>query len=275
MFAMDDAISAWRAVAKVAASEAVLADENQAWFRYGRTWFAGVNALANDPAGRVGEGPPLAGAPIDFVTQVLGLVPGEDFVWDSGQLSIVYPGYPKPMAGETDGAYNYRVKRDAAHVDGIHPIGGTRRRHIREPHAFILGIPLTSADAGASPLVVWEGSHEVVRETLAERLAGTPVAEWPDVDLTEIYQAMRRRIFETCLRRIVNCAPGESYLVHRLALHGVAPWSANARADAAGRAIAYFRPEPNGTPQRTPEPGFRDGARALPVGALKSWLHAP
>jgi len=38
-------------------------------------------------------------------------------------------------------------------------------------------------------------------------------------------------------------APGEAYLVHRFALHGVAPWDEDAKAGPDGRMIAYFRPE--------------------------------
>jgi hypothetical protein len=32
-------------------------------------------------------------------------------------------------------------------------------------------------------------------------------------------------------------------LIHRLALHGVAPWAEGAEAGPEGRMIAYFRPE--------------------------------
>jgi len=37
-------------------------------------------------------------------------------------------------------------------------------------------------------------------------------------------------------------APGQAYLLHRLALHGVAPWADGAEASADGRMVAYFRP---------------------------------
>jgi len=36
--------------------------------------------------------------------------------------------------------------------------------------------------------------------------------------------------------------PGEATLLHRLTLHGVAPWAAGVTAPPEGRIIAYFRP---------------------------------
>ena len=114
---------------------------------------------------------------------------------------------------------------------------------LRERHGFILGIPLTATDPGAAPLVVWEGSHEVLRAALVEAFEGRPPADWPDLDVTEIYQATRRRIFETCPRVAIHARPGEAYLVHRLALHGVAPWAEGANGPPEGRMIAYFRPD--------------------------------
>ena len=50
-------------------------------------------------------------------------------------------------------------------------------------------------------------------------------------------------MFETCRRVTVPAQPGEAYLVHRLALHGVAPWEDGAEAPEEGRMIVYFRPE--------------------------------
>ena len=39
----------------------------------------------------------------------------------------------------------------------------------------------------------------------------------------------------------VTAGRGEAYLVHRLALHGIAPWGAGATAGE--RMVIYFRPE--------------------------------
>jgi hypothetical protein len=220
---------------------ATLNDPLQAeWTRYQGTWFAGVNALPNDADARLPGGPPLAGAAIDFIHSELGL---EHFPWDRAQVSICYPGYPKPMQGETEAQHNFRFKRDAAHVDGLRGSGQPKRRFLEESHAFILGIPMAEASADASPFVIWEGSHEIMRETFAAALGQLPSDQWGSVDLTDIYTATRRKCFELCKRVEIHSRPGEAYIAHRLSLHGVAPWGENATAGPDGRMICYFRPE--------------------------------
>ncbi|MEL6915868.1 MAG: hypothetical protein AAFP13_15340 [Pseudomonadota bacterium] len=201
-------------------------DARAAWLRHGETWFAGVNVLPNDARGAVPGGPPLP--------DMLG-----DYPWDAGQLSIVYSGYPQRDADESVAAHRFRRLRDAAHVDGLLPVGPERRRFMQEPHAFVLGLPLNACPAGASPLVVWEGSHEIMRAAFAAALEGEPPARWSEVDLTETYHAARRRCFETCERVPLPGKPGEATRLHRLTLHGVAPWDAG---PSDGRMIVYFRP---------------------------------
>jgi hypothetical protein len=159
------------------------------------------------------------------------------------QVSVIWPGYPRPRAGEGAAAFQYRLRRDAAHVDGLLPVGSGRRRKLRERHAWILGLPLTEADEGASPLVVWEGSHHVMRRAFGTALAGCPPRDWGEVDLTETYHAARRAVFATCPRVAVHARPGAAYLLHRMTLHGVAPWQEGATAPPEGRMVAYFRPE--------------------------------
>jgi hypothetical protein len=110
-------------------------------------------------------------------------------------------------------------------------------------HGYILGLPLAEADPDAAPLVVWEGSHRLVAEAFREALSGRPPQEWPDVDLTEIYHATRRAIFDACRRVPVHARPGGAYLIHPLSLHGVAPWAPGADAGDDGRMVAYFRPQ--------------------------------
>lgn len=200
----------------------------------------GVNALPNDESGAVAGGDPIAGEAVDFIRRDLGLC---SFRWDRAQVSIVYPGYPEPMASESVAAFRYRRERDAAHVDGVLREGPDRRRHLRGHHEFIFGIPMVAADVGASPLVVWEGSHQRVRRAFQQRFGQMPPASWKDEDITEIYQSVRRRIFADCERVEIAAQPGEAYLVHRLALHGIAPWSGTAKAGPDGRMIVYFRPE--------------------------------
>jgi hypothetical protein len=82
-----------------------------------------------------------------------------------------------------------------------------------------------------------------VNRTL-ERLAVPPLpeADRPLADITEAYHRARREVFATCPRVVLAARPGEALLVHRLALHGISPWVAGAKAPARGRIIAYFRP---------------------------------
>jgi hypothetical protein len=209
------------------------------WLRYQQTWFAGVNALPNDARGAVGGGGPLRGAAVEFIARELGL---DGFAWDAAQVSICYPGYPQPMQGESEALLRYRRLRAAAHVDGLLREGPDRRRHLREHHGFILGIPLVEFDAGASPFVIWEGSQEIMREAFRRRFAGLAPSAWGDEDVTEIYQQARERVFAECERVVVHAGPGEAYLAHRLSLHGMAPWEDGAAAGPDGRMIVYFRP---------------------------------
>ena len=209
------------------------------WLRYQETWFAGVNALDNSPAAEVDGSGPLRGRAVDFIAAELGL---DGFAWDRAQVSICYPGYPLPMAGESPARMRYRRERDAAHVDGLLREGPAQRRHLREHHGFILGIPMVEFDAAASPFVIWEGSHEVMRDSFNERLAGIDARDWGEEDITDAYHAARERVFASCRRVELHARPGEAFLAHRLSLHGTAPWGENAQAGADGRMICYFRP---------------------------------
>lgn len=207
------------------------------WLRHGGTWFAGVDLLDNDDQGRVGQGPALAGAALDAAHGVTGPLP-----LHRAQVSVTYPGYPGRDLGESDSAQRYRLTRDAAHLDGLLPEGPDKRRHLREPHGYILGVALTGAGPGAAPLVVYQGSHEVMRAAFRAEFAGTPPEGWGDIDVTDAYQAARRHCFAECARVEIALAAGQAVLVHRLALHGIAPWAQGAEAGPDGRAIAYVRP---------------------------------
>jgi hypothetical protein len=236
-FPFDNAVLDWVAAAMPEATRArqdpqLVSD----WLRCGGTWFAGVNALPNDAAGALPGGPALGGEAVAFIEAHYGLQ-----LWDRAQLSIIYPGYPREMEGESPAAFRFRRDRDAAHVDGLLPEGPQRRRYLREAHGFVLGLPLNGTSAQASPMVVWEGSHLLMRKAFSAALNGVDPAEWCQVDLTDVYQQTRRACFDNCARVVVHAAPGEAYVVHRLALHGVAAW--NDAAPDAKRMIAYFRPE--------------------------------
>ena len=232
-------VAAWSAAVRPVA-EARVNDPalRAAWLQCEGTWFVGVDALPNGPDGAVGGSGPLSGAAFTEAGRLYGSLP-----LHAAQVSVTYPGYPRPRKGEGEAAFRYRLKRDAAHVDGLLAEGKARRRMLKERHAYILGLPLTECDPGASPLVVWEGSHLVMRAVFAKALGPHPEASWDRIDLTETYHAARRQVFDRCPRVAVPARPGEAFLVHRLALHGVAPWAVDASAPAAGRMIAYFRPE--------------------------------
>ncbi|MGF1500341.1 MAG: hypothetical protein ACFBSD_00870 [Paracoccaceae bacterium] len=250
-FGHDPVLADWVSAARPLA-ERLMADPDlrRDWLRCGGTWFAGVNVFPNGPDGAAtcAGVPPLAGRAIEFIAETLGYA---DVGWDRAQISACYPGYPQPSAEESAAAFRFRRDRDAAHVDGLLR-DRDRRRRPGEQHAFILGIPLGDAEPGAAPFVVWEGSHEIMRAAFRARLAGISPEAWAAEDVTEAYHVARRAAFEDCRRIELRARPGEAYLVHRLALHGVAPWRArlgstgsrSGRPEAHGppRVIAYFRP---------------------------------
>ncbi len=247
-FGVDPEVLDWLDASEAAARRSVSDPAFGRWHRCGGTWFAGVNALPNDATGAVAGGPPLGGAAVRFAEALAG----GPFDWDRAQVSVCRPGYPQQDRDESDAAFAYRRRRDAAHVDGLLPAGPKRRRFLREHHRFILGLPVGPADAAASPFVLWEGSHRIVRQTFAEAFGDRPPAAWRDIDVTDVYRAVRRRIFAECRRVTLTAGRGEAYLAHRLALHGIAPWRRDATASE--RTVVYFRPE---------------------SGDPAAWLHAP
>ncbi|MFM7334315.1 MAG: hypothetical protein ACKO1H_07870 [Tabrizicola sp.] len=206
-----------------------LATTTETW-RCGGTWFVGVDALPNTPDGAIN------GTPFPW-----GVLPLPRGPLHRAQLSVIRAGYPQPSAEESPGAFAFRRDRDAAHLDGLLPVGPDRCRMVKEPHAWILGLPLN--DTQASPLTVWEGSHEVLRAAFLEVLRPHPPSLWGDIDITDAYQQARRDVFATCRRIELPARPGEATLLHRLTLHGVARWKADDTAPPEGRMIAYFRPQ--------------------------------
>ncbi len=235
----DPRIAAWAEAAREAARQ-TLATTPEDW-RSGGTWFVGVDVLPNAPDGGIN------GAA--FPWDALPLVPGS---LHRAQLSVIRPGYPQPSPEETPAAFAYRRDRDAAHLDGLLAIGPYRRRMVREPHAWILGLPLN--ETTASPLAVWEGSHALIRAALLKALEPHPPETWADIDITNAYRSARREVFATCRRIEIPAMPGEATLLHRLTLHGVAPWKPDDSAPPEGRMIAYFRPQ---------------------LASVKTWLTAP
>ncbi len=204
------------------------------WLQCEGTWFVGVDALPSDRLGAVSRVP--------LSTLIRNRIGQRDDLHPA-QLSITYPGYPRPRKGESEAAFRYRLHRDAAHMDGLIAEGSPKRRFLRERHDWILGLPLTETSAGASPLVVWPGSHHILRQAMLDRLGDLPEDRWADTDITDIYQAARKRIFEECVRTPLFTRPGEAVLLNPFLLHGVAPWQPGATASQDGRMVAYLRPE--------------------------------
>lgn len=222
------AIHAWADSARSAALH-ILATTDEPW-RCGGTWFVGVDALPNTPDGTIRDTP--------FPWEALPLPPEP---LHRAQLSVIRSGYPRPSAEETPAAFAFRRDRDAAHLDGLLPIGPDKRRMVKEPHAWILGLPLN--ETSASPLTVWEGSHDILRAALLQALQPHPPESWGDIDLTRPYQQARREVFTSCRRIELSARPGEATLLHRLTLHGVAAWKPQDDAPIEGRMIAYLRPQ--------------------------------
>ena len=230
----DAGVANWAKAAHSAAL-AVTADPvmQTRWLRHGGTWFVGVDALPNDKDGSIG-GIPLTGPWQDFVHAPP--------VWHKAQLSVVHPGYPGRDPGESDAAHRFRHDRDAAHLDGLLAEGPAKRRFLREPHGFILGLPLTPMTTGTGAFVVWDGSHRIINQAFSTAYAGHGPADWGNIDVTDIYQPTRRTVLDTCPRRAVIAQPGQMILVHRQAIHGSAPWVDGATGPHEGRMIAWFRP---------------------------------
>lgn len=203
-------------------------DDKSKSVRHGGTWFPGIDALGNAQDGSI-DGIHLKGA-------WRALVP--DLPLHPAQVSIIYRGYPRQDDDESDASHRYRITRFAAHVDGVLPVGPKRRRYAREYHAYILAIPLNLAPV--APTIVWRGSHRIMQAAFTNVIG----RENPKfVDITDAYHAARRVVFDTCEPVPLSMKTGQSALIHRLALHGTAPWPDDTAGPKEGRMIAFFRPE--------------------------------
>ena len=228
VFDADPRVLEWAdAAADVARDMVQDADMRALWLRHQDTWFVGVDALSNAVDGSVSN-VPLAGPWEALITQPKH--------WHRAQVSVVFEGYPKQDVGESDANHRFRINRAAAHVDGILLEDG--QRYLREPHSFVLGSPL--GDSTASPLVVWPRSHILMRDALRDIIGDK---DPKSVDLTEGYKTARASVFAQIDPIEVTVVKGQSVLLHRHMLHGVAPWKATDSAPDEGRMVAYFRPE--------------------------------
>ena len=157
-FGYDQRLVRW---AKLANSKIIAKQKNKESFENSLTcegtWFVGVDALGNNPDGTLDE-IPLQG-PFESLMKSYKV-----HSLHSAQISIIFQGYPKPRDQESESSFNFRLKRDAAHIDGLIADFPGGPRKLKEPHAYVLGIPLNQAPKGASPVVVWEGSHHLISE---------------------------------------------------------------------------------------------------------------
>ena len=236
-FEFDHRVARW---AKAANSKITLKLKNKEILKNNLTcqgtWFVGVDALDNDSDGALGKislSGPFKSLMKSFETSGL----------HSAQVSIIFEGYPKPRDQESESSFNFRLKRDAAHVDGLIADFPGGPRKLKEPHAFVLGIPINQAPKGASPIVVWEGSHHLISQALKRLFLNRDPGEWKDLDIREVYLQTRKTVFEKCKRRVLHANLGESYMIHRLCVHGISPWHSGVKNFPEGRKIAYFRPE--------------------------------
>ena len=225
LFGPDARVKLWAQAARAVAEPIITQEAVRAKnLRHGATWFVGVDILPNDAQGSI------SGVPLDGPWTL------PELTMHRAQVSIIYPGYPQQDPGQSDANHDFRVRRRAAHVDGLLPVGPQRQRYLREFHAYILGIPLNVSHA--APTVVWRGSHRIIGQALRDAIGA---ADPTQVDVTKAYHAARKVVFETCeMVPLTAHEEGASFLIHRHALHGTDVWDG---APQGHRMIAFLRPE--------------------------------
>ena len=218
--------------------------------RCGSTWFVGANFLDNSSNGNIGT-KSMSKFFFSNISKKFG--PNIKY-WDKAQVSICWPGYPKKDAKETKKSYDFRIKRFASHIDGIIPFGSKKRRFAKEFHAFILGFPLHNNCLDCAPLVLWEGSHKIFRNFFKEIYEGISFNKISNIDITELYNECRKKVFKNCEVKKIIPQFKQPYLLDRHVLHGIDEWREkknvkcspknhrllNSLSD--GRIIVYFRP---------------------------------
>ena len=218
--------------------------------RCGSTWFVGANFLDNSSNGNIGT-KSMSKFFFSNISKKFG--PNIKY-WDKAQVSICWPGYPKKDAKETKKSYDFRIKRFASHIDGVIPFGSKKRRFAKELHAFILGFPLHNNCLDCAPLVLWEGSHKIFRNFFKEIYEGISFNKISNIDITELYNECRKKVFKNCEVKKITPQFKQPYLLDRHVLHGIDEWREkknvkcspknhrllNSLSD--GRIIVYFRP---------------------------------
>ena len=113
-FKYDAKLYDWlKTVSREVFSEIQNHDNRNNWLRYQGTWFAGVNVLKNNIQGAVVGGRRLD---TDSSRWALEKFNVKEIKWDKGQVSVCYPGYPKPAHSESLAAFKYRLKNSASYI---------------------------------------------------------------------------------------------------------------------------------------------------------------
>ncbi len=228
LFHYDERLIAWINSILPYADATMTDPANAEWWRWGNTWFAGVNVLPNDKFGACETGLPLQGEAYEFAKHHIPLC--DDL--DKAQISVCTKGYPKD---DGTAGFAFRQNKDAAHLDGL--IKENNRRFMQEYHGYILGIALNEVDAKSAPVIVYEGSHKIVQAWLQKRFAGE--RDWDKLDLTDEYNILRQEVLQSCPRTILPLRKGEAFILHRHSIHGTARWESEATTP---RKLAFFRP---------------------------------
>ncbi|MEM9658623.1 MAG: hypothetical protein AAF961_09710, partial [Planctomycetota bacterium] len=96
IFPPEPAVHDWSRYALRDARRALSDPDLADWYQCENTWFVGLDALSNLPDGSVAGSEPLTGTAIEFIARQCGGWPA----LHRAQISGVFPGYPRPRAGE-------------------------------------------------------------------------------------------------------------------------------------------------------------------------------
>ena len=178
-FGADPQVLGWLNASEAAARRSVTDPAFRQWHRCGGTWFAGVNALANDAAGAVAGGPPLGGEAVRFAA---ALSAGRSTGTGPRSRSAIRVIRSRARAkattpSPTAASATPPMSTAAAGRAGAPPLPArTSPFHPRAAGR--------SGGSGGLPFRPLEGSHRMVRETLAGTFGDRPPASWRDIDLT-------------------------------------------------------------------------------------------
>ena len=126
-FGYDEQVAKWAEFAKKKGNR-ILADpaQLQKWLQCEGTWFVGVDVLPNDSRG-------------DFInTQFPNVF--KSFMskinlkpYHKAQLSVIFPGYPKPRIGDSEAAFEYRRKEMRLTLMGFYQLVKKKTISCRAP----------------------------------------------------------------------------------------------------------------------------------------------